>query len=236
MPELIWIVGPNGVGKTQNAQSLNGGVEHFTLDAFIMNHLKDGKPSVLNDLINNPTNTFLREQFITHFGNYTQPGEADLHMACFKKINNNESFSFENNFLPPTTHRILNIALEKGYSLSIIALVARDFEELKFRVNQRSALTGQFVAEDQIELRFNGGLRDINNLLDPTSSILYKNHIENILIYTIPRAELGMDLILEMKKNKVVTINSKIAKEYEAVIPNLKLYQKSISKNKGIEM
>lgn len=221
MPFLFWIFGPNGVGKTTNAQYLTGGVEHFNLDKIIMDLVEIDQPGLIKELRNQSADINNQDNFLIHFNNNAKRGEADLYNSCKKKILIQESFSMESNFLPHRNHPILREAIQNGYLLSIIFIGEQKLDIIKERVLMRTKLTGQFVSEKDIQERYRVGLEDANSLLDVPCKLEYFSKIADIRMFTMPNNYEGLNLIINIQQDKVIHTTPHLLKSWSELVGNL---------------
>ncbi len=226
MPVIYWIFGPNGVGKTTNAQYLNNGVEHFNLDKIIMDLVEADQPGLIKSLRKNAADHSMQDQFLTYFSNNTEVGSVRRFNECNVKIKAGEDFSLESNFLPNRKLDILREAFKHNYSLSVIFIGEKKIEVIKERVLLRTQITGQFVGEEEIVRRYTEGLKELNDLLSIPAILEYKNHISEIRIFTMPDEVNGLDLILHLSENHFIGGSQELIKSWSELIPNLKHWLK----------
>ena len=223
-PLLFWIFGANTAGKTTNAQQLNGGVEHFNLDKIIMDLVDKDMPGFIKRLINSSEESrlHLQDEFIIHYSNNAEEGNAEFDNRCSEKIKTQENFSVESNYLPSRNNVIVNKAINEGYKLSITYLAVQSIDILVSRVEQRTQLTGQYVSVEEIERRYKGGKTDINELLSRPTKFAYKDASQEILLISATGYELN--IILHIDNWKLKSYDKSLCKEFMEDIPNISMW------------
>jgi len=222
MPQLNWIFGPNGAGKTTFATTFLD-VEHINVDFILLELIQRSYPGIINKLKENPTEWWIQDTYLTELENNLDRARTTALNCIDELLDFNESFSVESNFLPSQTEKFFNTAIDKGYNINFIYVALPSIEMCIKRVEERTAITGQYVSNIGINDRFNKGIFEVNTLLDPGNQLKYKKQINSISIVSGENIN-DMRDILFIFKGVQRMYDSLLIKTYSRIIPSLKIY------------
>jgi predicted ABC-type ATPase len=222
MADLNWIFGPNGAGKTTFADTFLD-IEHVNVDLILLTLIERSYPGIISKLKANPTEWWIQDMYLTELENNLDRARNMALTRINELLDQNESFSVESNFLPSESETFFLKAIHKGYKINFIYVALPSIEMCINRVLERTALTGQYVSDTGINDRFNKGIQEVNDLLEPGNKLIYKKHINFISIISGENLD-DMRDILFIFKGVLRMYDSKLIKDYSSLIPALKIF------------
>jgi predicted ABC-type ATPase len=146
-----------------------------------------------------------------------------------QKINNRESFSLAHNFFPgySSNDEIVIEACNQGYDHKVVYLGVRNIETCIRRVQLRALKNHHFVQKEDIKVRYNKGLAQLNEWFNKAWKGKAHRVIINEIIIIDYTTDAEIESIADFKNGhlEVLTQNEHLLSEWKMLLPEMFLHQ-----------